>query len=196
MTLPQLRPELLLSTQMAKSHGQTDNFMPLLNHAVDSGHSGAVEKLLALGLKPTPCKSVVRYAVSNDNGSNAQLLVQGAVSKFSALHHAAWKGDAATAELLLDNGALPHIELNATVDYAQRGVFQQLFPAINGTNDILYNVTPLQVAANAASLPVVELLVARGAKTHEHQFLVPKGADGDLVAGFLQTRGSKPVTRR
>ena len=60
VTLPQLGPELLLSTQMAKSHGQSDNFMPLLNHAVDSGHSGAVEKLLALGLKPTPCKSVVK----------------------------------------------------------------------------------------------------------------------------------------
>ena len=41
---------------------------------------------------------------------------------------------------------------------------------------------------------VVELLVTRGAKTHQLHIIVPNGTDGDLVAGFLQTRGSKPVT--
>ena len=188
VTLPQLGPKLQLSVKM-DNHGRPHNFVPLLNHAVDSGHGGAVKKLLALGLKPTPCEFA---------WCDAEI-----TGIFSALHHAAWKGDAVTAELLLDNGALPHIDVEATVDYAQRNVFKLLFPTFDHNNNLkaegkitAYNVTPLQVAANAASLPVVELLVARGAKTHEHQFLVPNGADGDLVAGFLQTHGSKPVTRR
>ena len=192
VALPQLGPNLRMSTNMAHG-GRSDNFVPLLNHAVDSGQSGAVQKLLALGLKPAPCE--FQFNVIHFSGSSRiNEITLGVTSKFSALHHAAWKGDAVTAELLLDNGARPHIELNATVDVAQRRVFQHLFDA-NAANN-LYDVTPLQVAANVASLPVVELLVARGAKTHEHQFLVPNGADGDLVAGFLQTRGSKPVKRR
>ena len=187
VALPQLGPKLQLSVN-TDNQGSPQNFVPLLNHAVGSGHGGAVKKLLALGLKPTPCEFKFQ-----DHAGQC-----GSVSKFSALYHAAWKGGTVAAELLLDNGAQPHIDSNAVVDVAQRGVFQQLFPVLSSNNGpwSQANVAPLQVAANAASLPVVELLVARGAKTHEHQFLVPKGVDGDLVAGFLQTRGSKPVTRR
>ena len=55
--------------------------------------------------------------------------------------------------------------------------------------------TPLQTAAGLSSLELVELLVERGAKVHESQFTVPNGATGDLVAGYLQQHGSKPVIR-
>ena len=185
MTLPQLGPNLHLPTDMEPNQGHSGNFVPLLNHAVDSGHSGVVEKLLALGLTPTPCE----FHSQIPSGRHS-------IRKFSALHHAAWKGDAVMAELLLHNGALPHIENVATVDWGLRSVFEQLQVAIGRRVEEHYDVTPLQVAANVASLSVIELLVAHNAKTHENQFLVPNGADGDLVAGFPQTRNSKPVTRR
>jgi ankyrin repeat protein len=55
--------------------------------------------------------------------------------------------------------------------------------------------TPLQTAAKMSCLDIVQLLVARGAVTHQHEFSVPNGADGDLVAGYLQQHGSKPVKR-
>ena len=66
---------------------------------------------------------------------------------------------------------------------------------------------PIQfVAANAgvaaadraqASTASSSVLVAskRGASVHEDEYHIPNGRDGDLVAGVLQTHGSKPVTR-
>ena len=55
--------------------------------------------------------------------------------------------------------------------------------------------TPLQLAAKVACLEITQVLVEYGAVTHKHEFEVPMGADGDLVAGFLQGHGSKPVKR-
>jgi hypothetical protein len=55
--------------------------------------------------------------------------------------------------------------------------------------------TPLQTAAQVVSLEIVQLLVDRGAITHTSEFTVPKGQKGDLVAGYLQQHGSKPVKR-
>ena len=40
------------------------------------------------------------------------------VPVFPALHLAAWKGELAVAKFLLDNGAMPHLELAAVVDRA------------------------------------------------------------------------------
>ena len=55
--------------------------------------------------------------------------------------------------------------------------------------------TPLQSAALTGCLAVVQLLVERGAVTHRDELRVPEGSEGDLVAGFLQSHGSKPVVR-
>ena len=55
--------------------------------------------------------------------------------------------------------------------------------------------TALQLAAAASSLSAVQALVDRGATVPEHSFAVPKGKEGDLVAGYLQTNGSMPVAR-
>ena len=55
--------------------------------------------------------------------------------------------------------------------------------------------TPLQTAATVACLEIVKLLIERGAITHTSEFTVPNGHEGDLVAGYLQQHGSKPVKR-
>lgn len=102
------------------------------------------------------------------------------VRDLSPLHVAAKTGDAALLQKLLDHGASP--ELLA-------GCFK------DGDRPFQGGKTALQLAAASASLEAVTMLVDRGAKVDEDQFEVPKGKAGDLVAGFLQTNGSKPVTR-
>lgn len=58
-----------------------------------------------------------------------------------------------------------------------------------------YQVTPLKIASLKASLEMVKFLVDNGATIGDTQYHVPNGPDGDLVAGYLQTHGSKPVIR-
>ena len=100
----------------------------------------------------------------------------------SPLHIAAKMGDTDQIDKLLRHGA--DLELLAECLKPQ-GTYGDFSPG----------KTPLQLAAASASLPAVQMLVDRGAKVHEDVFEVPQGKDGDLVAGYLQTNGSKPVKR-
>jgi len=102
------------------------------------------------------------------------------VRGLSPLHLAAKMGNTELIEKLLDHGA--DIELLADCWKPVDGGFSA-------------GKTPLELAASSASLEAVRMLTDRGAKVDEHSFMVPKGKTGDLVAGFLQTNGSKPVTR-
>lgn len=58
-----------------------------------------------------------------------------------------------------------------------------------------YNLTPLKLASLRSSLEMVKFLHEKGAIIGDTQYHVPNGPEGDLVAGYLQTHGSKPVTR-
>ena len=58
-----------------------------------------------------------------------------------------------------------------------------------------YHVSPLEMACLKSSLEMVKFLHEKGAKIGVMQYHVPNGPEGDLVAGYLQTHGSKPVTR-
>ena len=42
---------------------------------------------------------------------------------------------------------------------------------------------------------MTKFLVEKGAKIGDTMYHAPNGLDGDLIAGYLQTRGSKPVIR-
>jgi hypothetical protein len=73
---------------------------------------------------------------------------------------------------------------------------------IQSSNTIAYGrnrippETPLQAAASTGCLTIVKLIVEQGgAVTHRDELKVPNGSDGDLTAGYLQSHGSKPVTR-
>ena len=58
-----------------------------------------------------------------------------------------------------------------------------------------YRLNPLKMACLKSSLEMVKFLHEKGATIGDTQYHVPTGPEGDLVAGYLQTHGSKPVTR-
>ena len=62
----------------------------------------------------------------------------------------------------------------------------------NGTT---YELTPLKIASLRCSLELVSFLVENGATIGDTIYHVPNGPEGDLVTGYLQTHGSKPVIR-
>jgi hypothetical protein len=99
----------------------------------------------------------------------------------SCLHFAILNKDLKGATYLLDRGA--------NLEEARPIAFDQ------GSRQSSQHCTPLQTAAKVACLEIVKLLIERGAITHTSEFSVPNGHEGDLVAGYLQQHGTKPVTR-
>jgi hypothetical protein len=71
---------------------------------------------------------------------------------------------------------------------------------VDTEGDIMYDnnnlhVSPLEMACLKSSLEMVKFLHEKGAKIGLTTYHVPNGPEGDLVAGYLQTHGSKPVIR-
>lgn len=60
---------------------------------------------------------------------------------------------------------------------------------------VSYHLTPLKLASLRCSLEMVKFLHEKGATIGDTEYHVPNGSEGDLVAGYLQTHGSKPVIR-
>jgi len=58
-----------------------------------------------------------------------------------------------------------------------------------------YDLTPLKIATLKGSLEMTKFLVEKGAKIGDTQYHTLDGPEGDLVAGYLQTHGSKTVMR-
>ena len=65
---------------------------------------------------------------------------------------------------------------------------------VNG-DGITYELTPLKIASLRCSLELVSFLVDNKAIIGDTIYHVPNGIEGDLVTGYLQTHGSKPVIR-
>ena len=59
----------------------------------------------------------------------------------------------------------------------------------------VYDLTPLKIATLKGSIELTKFLVEKGAKIGDTQYHTPNGPEGDLVAGYLQTHGSKTVIR-
>lgn len=125
-------------------------------------------------------KCRIGLLVLDDQG--AHLVGPRYVRDHSPLHIAAKAGDVKMIKMLLDHGADPEMRAGCW-----QGAASQTEPC--------GGKTALQLAAAASSLPAVQVLVDCGATVHEHSFAVPNGREGDLVAGYLQTNGSKPVAR-
>jgi len=58
-----------------------------------------------------------------------------------------------------------------------------------------YELTSLKIATLKGSIELTKFLVEKGAKIGDTQYHTPNGPEGDLVAGYLQTHGSKTVIR-
>jgi hypothetical protein len=108
--------------------------------------------------------------------------------KTSTLHYAVYGKKIESVQKLLDAGANSNFKAFIFID--GNHIYEQGY------------FTPLEIASRVCSLELVKLLIDYGATTspkdihgQDNVFKVPNGPEGDLVAGYLQTHGSKPVTR-
>jgi hypothetical protein len=74
-------------------------------------------------------------------------------------------------------------------------VYQMLGNGGSQERDFIYETTPLKLASLRSSLEMVKFLHEKGAKIGDTIYHTPNGTEGDLVAVYLQTNGSKPVVR-
>lgn len=132
---------------------------------------------------------------------------------YSALHYAIYAKHINNVKKILDAGANVNHESYLYIDGSHK-----LFTMPRGSKEVHRGApgnyieekrcgTPLEVASLVGSLEIVKLLIEKGATIREpiweyrsngpYQpgYKVPNGPEGDLVAGYLQTHGSKPVTR-
>jgi predicted nuclease with TOPRIM domain len=100
----------------------------------------------------------------------------------SALHHACWEKKVEVVRILISKSKAI---INSEAEYGHAQLGRPRYE---------YRRSPLQLAAAAACLPVVELLMANGAEIprpsyqHNASFRIPSGADGNRVAEFLQVK--------
>ena len=71
----------------------------------------------------------------------------------------------------------------------------QPIPPQQADHNHAYELTPLKIATLKGSLEMTKFLVEKGAKIGDTQYHTLDGPEGDLVAGYLQTHGSKTVIR-
>ena len=107
---------------------------------------------------------------------------------WSALHVATQAGNTALMGKLLDHKA----DVNCRAGGGQAMYNMNMSSA---TAAFRQQISPLQMAARKPCLPAAKLLIERGGTVAGVNFEVPNGAEGDLVAGLLQTHGSTPVKR-
>ena len=112
----------------------------------------------------------------------------------SSLHYACYKNDMDCVEKMLATGTdinSKSVLIKDKLNYIAVGWGQTSPPDLVLDNP----VSVLEIAANNGSLEMVKYLLKKGATIGDITYKVPNGPEGDLVAGYLQTHGSKPVTR-
>ena len=155
----------------------------LLTHSILRQSPQAIDFMLE-----QPSKSYNTSVCFNNRGSNQSEVV----SCHSPLHYACIVDDIVSVTMLLKKGE--------NIDFKSVTLCSKLFVYYKGrikvpTADNYIYATPLEIASSIGSLELVKFLLLNGAKIGENEYLVPNGNVGDLVAGCLQTHGSKPVIR-
>ena len=108
---------------------------------------------------------------------------------YSALHYAVYAKNTPNVKKLLDAGAKVNHNSYLYIDDIHK------LHNPNNVND-KRSAPPLEVACIIGSLKMVKLLIEKGASiASQAVYRVPMGPEGDLVAGYLQTHGSQPITR-
>lgn len=107
---------------------------------------------------------------------------------YSALHYAVYAKNITNVKKLLDAGAKVNHNSYLYIDGSHK-----LTDPNTGAKRA---APPLEIASTVGSLELVKLLIEKGANIGTSVvYRVPKGPECDLVAGYLQTYGSKPVER-
>ena len=155
----------------------------LLTHSILRQSPQAIDFMLE-----QPSKSYITSVCFNNRGSNQSEVV----SCHSPLHYACIVDDIVSVTMLLKKGE--------NIDFKSLTLCSKLFVYYKGrirvpTSDNYIYATPLEIASSIGSLELVKYLLEKGAKIGDNEYLVPNGNVGDLVAGCLQTHGSKPVIR-
>jgi hypothetical protein len=155
----------------------------LLTYSIKKDMPNVQDFLLEQGLQ---CDGKIKLSHNGSDKTNRLL---------SSLHYAVYKNDMTSVQKMLSTGSNINgksILLDDTIDYDYRtrttchgaGPFKE---------ETLVSV--LEIACKNGSLEMVKFLHEKGATIGDTQYHVPNGTEGDLVAGYLQTHGSKPVIR-
>lgn len=111
----------------------------------------------------------------------------------SSLHYAVYKNDMPSVQKMLSTGANINGKSILFDDtFKKSEMYYRRIQEVQGTYT---PVSVLEIASKNGSLEMVKFLVDNGATIGDTQYHVPNGPEGDLVAGYLQTHGSKPVIR-
>lgn len=169
----------MLSLQLGDSYHQwvpSREPISLLTFSIEKNMPNVQDFLLEQGVK---CDGKIK-----NSGDNEHLV--------SSLHYACYKNDFPCVKKLLTT---TNINTKSVLIKDKRLTHKTRWngPSPNNPYDTLISL--LEIASNNGSLDMVKLLVKKGATIGDTTYKVPNGPEGDLVAGYLQTHGSKPVTR-
>jgi len=155
----------------------------LLTYSIKKDMPNVQDFLLEQGLQ---CDGKIKLSYNGSDNTNRLL---------SSLHYAVYKNDMTSVQKMLSTGSNINgksILLDDTIDYDYR---VKVGGHVAGQFKEETLVSVLEIACKNGSLEMVKFLVENGAKIGDTQYHVPNGPEGDLVAGYLQTHGSKPVIR-
>ena len=112
---------------------------------------------------------------------------------YSSLHYAVYAKNITNVKKLLNAGAKVNYKAYLYID----GMYKFTeSPPHQHFGHQGRTVPPLEIACMVGSLELVKLLIEKGDNIETSVvYRVPKGPEGDLVAGYLQTHGSQPITR-
>jgi len=155
----------------------------LLTYSIKKDMPNVQDFLLEQGLQ---CDGKIKLSYNGSDNTNRLL---------SSLHYAVYKNDMTSVQKMLSTGSNINgksILLDDTIDYDYR---VKVGGHVAGQFKEETLVSVLEIACKNGSLEMVKFMVENGATIGDTQYHVPNGTEGDLVAGYLQTHGSKPVIR-
>jgi hypothetical protein len=166
-------------------HGQgtyvpTREPISLLTYSIKKDMPNVQDFLLEQGLQ---CDGTINWGPTGTDDENL----------LSSLHYAVYKNDMPCVQKMLSTGSNINDKSVLFDDtFKKSDMFKCTTSEVNQKCPL---VSVLEIASKNGSLEMVKFLVDNGATIGGTVYDVPNGPEGDLVAGYLQTHGSKPVIR-
>ena len=152
----------------------------LLTYSIEKDMPNVQDFLLEQGLQ---CDGRINWWNGSISGPECRDL--------SSLHYAVYKNNMTSVQKMLSTGS----NINkSSILFDDRMCMKDIYDN-KGLQKTHSPVSVLEIACKNGSLEMVKFLHEKGATIGHKQYNVPNGPEGDLVAGYLQTHGSKPVVR-